>query len=119
RDEARVDDLAVEHHRARSALAFATAFLRTGEPDVLAQYVEQTLPRRALDGVRRTVDLERDLHDSLQRGRLAATTSGRMGMASNAQPSASSTAFATAAAGPSIGISPTPFAPLGPNGYGT
>ena len=26
---------------------------------------------------------------------------------------------ATAAAGPSIGISPTPFAPLGPNGYGT
>src|SRR5438552_100323 len=39
--------------------------------------------------------------------------------AHTAIPSASSAAFATAAAGPSIGISPTPFAPDGPNGYGT
>ena len=52
RDEARVDDLAVEHHRARAALAFAAALLRAGEPQVLAQHVEQALPRRALDGAR-------------------------------------------------------------------
>src|SRR5262249_30064468 len=75
------------------------------------------LPRRRLDLAGRAVDLEHDLHDAALRA--AATTSGEIGRLSNGTPSASSTAFATAAAGPSIGISPTPFAPPGPNGYGT
>src|SRR5207302_4757646 len=73
---------------------------------------------------RRAVDLDRQLHrttpmGALHRGRLAAIASGEIGSSSNATPSASSTALATAAAGPSIGISPTPLAPPGPNGYGT
>ena len=120
RDEARVDDLAVEHHRARAALALAAAFLRAGEAQVLAQHVEQPLPRRDLD-LARAAPLTSSVifTTSLQRGCSRRSPRAEIGSASNAQPSASSTAFATAAAGPSIGISPTPFAPLGPNGYGT
>src|SRR5215470_8761957 len=118
-DQARVDDLAVEDHGARAALALAAALLGAGQPEILAQHVEQPLPRRHIDRARLAVDLERHLHGASQRGRLAAIASGEIGSASNAQPSASSTALATAAAGPSIGISPTPLAPLGPNGYGT
>src|SRR6185503_18696870 len=88
--------------RARAALALAAALLGPGEPEVLAQHVEQAAPRRALDGAQLAVDLERDLHGASQRGRLRATSSGEIGSSSNAQPSASSTALATAAAGPSI-----------------
>src|SRR6185436_14189497 len=98
RDHARVDGLAVEPDRARAALALAAALLGAGEPQVLAQHVEQAAPRRALDGARLAVDLERDLHGASQRGRLRATSSGEIGSSSNAQPSASSTALATAAA---------------------
>src|SRR5690242_4952344 len=67
RDEARVDDLAVEQHRARTALALAATFLRAGEAAVLAQHVEQSLPRRALDGARLAVHFHRDLHRHLRR----------------------------------------------------
>src|SRR5262249_59961032 len=44
-DQARVDRLAVEQHGARAALALATALLGAGQPQVLAQDVEQPLPR--------------------------------------------------------------------------
>src|ERR1041385_6990936 len=118
-DQAGVDRLAVELDGARTALALAAALLGAGQPQVLAQHVEQPLPRRRLDRAQLAVDLERELHGVPQRGRAAAMASGEIGSASNAVPSASSTALATAAAGPSIGISPTPLAPLGPNGYGT
>src|SRR5213078_914267 len=114
RHQARVHHLAVELDRARAALALAAALLGPGQPQVLAQHVEQPLPRRGLDRAPLAVDLERELHGSLQRGRVAAIASGEIGSSSNATPSASSTALATAAAGPSIGISPTPLAPLGP-----
>src|SRR5690606_444989 len=118
RDEAGVHGLAVEHHGARAALALAAALLRPGEAKILAQDVQEPPPRRDLDGLRRAVDLLRDLHASLHAGRVDPTASGEIGSVSNGAPSASSTAFATAAAGPSIGISPTPLAPPGPNGYG-
>src|SRR5439155_4953987 len=81
---------------------------------IFAQHVEQALPRIDVGAARLAVDFELDLHRSF-----SATTSGRIGIVSKATPSASPTAFATAAAGPSIGISPTPFAPHGPFGYGT
>ena len=46
-NEARADRLSVDEHRARAALAFAAAFLRSGEPDILAQHVEQPRMRDA------------------------------------------------------------------------
>ena len=41
RHQARVDDLAVEEDGAGAALAFATALLRPGQAEVLAQDIEQ------------------------------------------------------------------------------
>src|SRR5688500_15826933 len=115
-DQTRIDRLPVHQHGAGAALALAAAFLGAGQAQVLAQDVEQALPRRALDGTRGAVDLDRKLHDSLQRERAARTSSGAIGIVSNRQPRASLTALATAAAGPSIGILPTPLAPCGPYG---
>src|SRR5690606_13390954 len=101
-------------------LPLAAALLGAGQPEVLAQDVEQPLPRRDLDLRRAAVDLEPDDHFTPPAWRTAASiTSGRIGSESIGRPSASSTAAATAAAGPSIGISPTPLAPCGPNGYGS
>ena len=48
-DEAGVDELAVEEHRAGAALPFAAPLLRSGEREVLAQDVEQALHRRDVD----------------------------------------------------------------------
>ena len=47
RHEAGVDDLAVEEDRAGAALPFPAALLRPGEPEVLAQDVEQPAHARA------------------------------------------------------------------------
>ena len=44
RHEAAVDDLAVEQHRARPALALAAALLGPGQAEVQAQDVEQAAP---------------------------------------------------------------------------
>src|SRR5205814_9227259 len=53
---------AADQHRARAALALAAALLRSGEPAVLAQHVEQALHRRDAHAVASPVDgdLERD-----------------------------------------------------------
>ena len=59
RHEARVDDRAVDEDRARAALPFPAALLRAGQPEILAQDVEQAphpgrvdLDRLAVDGER-------------------------------------------------------------------
>src|SRR5262249_30251345 len=67
-DQARVDGLAVEHHGARAALALAAALLGAGQPQILAQHVEQPLPRRYVDRAPLAVDLEREFHGASQRG---------------------------------------------------
>ena len=40
---------AVDQHRARAALAFAAAFLRTGQAEILAQHIQQTRHRMRVD----------------------------------------------------------------------
>ena len=49
RDEAAVDDLAVDEDRARPALALAAAFLRPGQAQVQAQDVQEAAPARDRD----------------------------------------------------------------------
>ena len=43
--EARADELAVEQHRARAALALLAGVLRTGQAEPLAERVEEALAR--------------------------------------------------------------------------
>src|SRR5262249_16162343 len=85
----------------------AAPFLGPGEPAVLAQHVEKTRQRVRVDAPRRAV--QREAH--------ASSFSGVAGIARTSKPAWRS-ALITAGAGPSIGISPTPFAPNGPCGYG-
>ena len=47
--EARVDAPPVDEHRARAALADEAALLGAGQPEVVAQDVEQRVVRRDLD----------------------------------------------------------------------
>ena len=54
--EARVDPLAVDEHGARAAGALVAAFLGAGEPEPLAQQVEQALARLQLERIFHTVD---------------------------------------------------------------
>src|SRR5262249_9186460 len=93
RDQAGVHRLAVELDGAGAALALAAALLGAGQSQILAQHVEQALPRRDLNRARLAVDLECELHDVPQRGRARAITSGEIGSSSNATPSASSMAL--------------------------
>ena len=58
RHEAGVDDGAVDEDRARAALAFAAALLRAGQPEVLAQDVEQAAHPGHVDLGRGAVDRE-------------------------------------------------------------
>src|SRR6185503_15545096 len=60
-DDARVDRLAVDEHRARAALALAAALLAAGEPEVVAQDVEQPPQRRDAQRVLDAVDDEAQL----------------------------------------------------------
>ena len=46
RNQAAVHRLAVDEHRAGAALAFAAAFLRAGEPKILAEHVDEPPERR-------------------------------------------------------------------------
>ena len=57
--------LAVEQHRAGAADAVLAAGMGAGEPELLAQAVEQGLARLDLDGVRAAVDGKLDLHARL------------------------------------------------------
>src|SRR5207237_9663326 len=111
-DETGIDQLAVDQHRAGAALALAAAFFRAGEAEIFAQDVEQTFQRRRLETARDPVDGE--FHDSTAR----MTRSGLNGRSGISLPVACNTAPTTAGAGPSIGSSPSPFAPYGPCGYG-
>src|SRR5262249_11797105 len=109
-DQARDDRLAVDQHGARAALAFAAALLRAGEPEVLAQHVEQALERVDVEHARLAVHDElhaRAPFDWARRGD-ACSTSGVAGIARTSSP-AWRIAFTTAGAGPSIGSSPSPF----------
>ena len=59
RDEAGVHDGSVEQHRARAALPFPAAFLGAGEPEILAQDVEEAAHAGHIDLGRLAVDENR------------------------------------------------------------
>src|SRR6185369_12443238 len=110
RNEAGIHRRAIDQHRAGAALAFAATFLRPRQAALLAQDVEQ--PGHGMDPRKIETDapaVQRELHDI--------SFSGVAGISRTSKPACRS-AFATAGAGPSIGISPTPFAPNGPCVYG-
>ena len=108
RDQARVDGLAVEHDGARAALALAAALLGAGQPQVLAQHVEQALHGRRADVAWLSVDGQ---------PHAAMTRSGVAGISRTSSPRCRM-ALITAGAGPSMGSSPSPLAPNGPSAYG-
>ena len=58
RHQATVDELAIHADRAGAALAFAAAFLGSGQVQIFAQHVEQALHRRHLHGARFAIDGE-------------------------------------------------------------
>src|SRR2546421_4418267 len=105
--EARIDRLAVDEHGARAAFAFAAAFFRSRQPEVLAKDIEQ--PRHRVGVDTDAAPVQRELH--------AISFSGVAGISRRSYPAWRS-ALITAGAGASIGISPTPFAPKGPCLYG-
>ncbi len=49
RNQAAVDKLIVDEDRAGAAFSFSTAFFRSSEPQVLAQYVKQAFHWRHVD----------------------------------------------------------------------
>src|SRR6185295_12521360 len=65
RHETGEDRLAVHHHRAGAAFAFAAAFLRAGEAEVLAEHVEQAFHRMAFRFDRLAVEGEGGFHGSV------------------------------------------------------
>src|SRR6478672_3342453 len=107
RHEAGADGGAINEHRTSAALPFSASFLRPGEPELLAQNVEQPGHRRR-GGVARLA-VQSESH--------SARCSGVAGISLTSIESARR-ALTTAGAGPSIGSSPKPFAPNGPPGYG-
>ena len=130
RDEARIHRRAVEQDGARPALAFAAAFLRAGQGEVLAEDVEQAAHARDVHLDAGGVDREavgghgraggRGLRGARRERRRAGTParaarirSGLAGRSAIQAPVASAIAATTAGAPTSIGSSPTPFAPCG------
>src|SRR5439155_22372009 len=132
----RVHRLAVDEHRAGAALPFAAAFFRPGQRAVFTQDIQQ--PFHRMNGQSSPTSIHHQRHGHQGRGRRAhgrcsfvsfvnlcvlgtceasITFSGVAGMLRTSYPAWRS-ALMTAGAGPSIGISPTPFAPNGPCLYG-
>src|SRR5262245_39588223 len=105
-DEARIDGRAVDQNGARATLPFTASLLRARELAVFAQHVEQTLHR--MHGETPAAPVDGQLH-------ARRIFSGVAGISRTSMPAWRS-ALTTAGAGPSIGISPTPFAPNGPCG---
>jgi len=97
--------LAIDEDGARAALTFATPFLGSGQLALHSQYIEETSHRWRvhLDGP----PVYTETHAA------SAMRSGVAGIARMSSPRWRM-AFTIAGAGPSIGISPTPFAPNGP-----
>jgi hypothetical protein len=106
RHQTRIDWQPVEQDRARPALALPAAFLGAGQMTFLTQHVEQP-PQRMRQHVG-PFSVQREAHAAM-------TFSGVAGISRTSTP-ACRIALTTAGAGPSIGISPTPFAPNGPRG---
>src|SRR5208283_909441 len=134
RNQAAIHQRAVHQHRARSTFTFSVSFFHTGQSQLLTQHIQQAHHREGAHGSWLPVHRERNLGPSanlrrlIHRTALAASdsltndsrvssskmSSGSNGIESNETPSASSTAFRIAGAGPSMGSSPIPFAPNAP-----
>jgi hypothetical protein len=104
-NETGANRLTVEQHCARAALAFATPFLGSGKLALHSQYIEETSHRWRVHFDGPPVYTETHAASAMRSGvaGIARMSSPRWRMA-----------FTIAGAGPSIGISPTPFAPKGP-----
>src|SRR5215218_2590345 len=111
-NDARAHRLSIDQHSARAALAFTATFLCSGEHALLAQHVEKAGCR--IGGHLRPLAVQRDLRHIAGQ---VESVSGIAGISRRSRPMLRN-AFTTAGAGPSIGSSPSPFAPNGPPGYG-
>src|SRR5262245_57689805 len=108
RHETRIDGQAVDQDCARAALALTTPFFGAGEAALVPQHIEK--PRHGMHAQVRALAVQRETHAAM-------IFSGVAGISRTSMP-ACRIALTTAGAGPSIGISPTPFAPNGPRAYG-
>src|SRR5262249_15667510 len=104
--QARIDGKAIDQNRARPAFAFTAPFFGSGETTVFPQHGQQS--RHRVRAHVRAFTVQREAHTMI--------FSGVPGISRTSTP-ALRIAFTTAGAGPSIGISPTPFAPNGPLVY--
>src|SRR5829696_9103839 len=112
RNDTRAHRLSVNQHCARATFTFTATLFRSREHALLAQYVEK--PRGRMRGDLRSLTVQ------LESGHIAGqveSVSGIAGISRRSSPMLRN-AFTTAGAGPSIGSSPSPFAPNGPPGYG-
>src|SRR6185503_6709329 len=108
RHQAGVDRETVNQHRTGAALSFAAALFRSGQMAGFPEHIEK--PRHRMRPHAGPFAIQREAHAAM-------IFSGVAGMSRTSTP-AWRIALTTAGAGPSIGISPTPFAPNGPRGYG-
>src|SRR4029453_230565 len=115
RNEAGIHGSAVHEHRARAALSLSAPLLRPGQRAVFPKNVEEPLHRRRLNVA--VFPVEREPHAAGFPGGACLTRSGITGISRTSSPRLR-IALTTAGAGPSMGISPTPFAPKGPCSYG-
>src|SRR5208282_1614523 len=132
--EAAVYKGAIHQHRARTTFALSATFLRAGQLELMPQHVEQTFHRISPHRLRLAVNHERNLSSRVALARIthrspppalaplswdeeasrSMMSSGSRGTESKGIPSASTTAFTIAGAGPSMGSSPMPLAPYAP-----
>src|SRR5262249_32042168 len=125
RNQAAVDELAVEQDGTRTTFAFAATFFCAGEMQLAPEDIEQAFHREDVRFGRCAVDgqmeptfagMESIGHQWFADENTCGLSAARMSSGSNGielkrAPSASFTAFTIAGAGPSIGSSPIPFAP--------
>src|SRR5690242_4778214 len=124
RDEARVHGQSVEVDGAGAALALAAALLRAGQPQPIAERVQQAVGRIHVNRNLLPIQSERDgefVHSALRIPNSALSInsinlSAVSGITRGSAPVAAATAFTIAGAGPSIGSSPKPLAPPAPCG---
>src|SRR2546430_4142994 len=96
-DEARADELPVEQHRARAALALLARVLRPGQAEALAQGEEEALAGPDVRLARLAIDGQLDSHDARQRSRPRAASTRSAWRRYAAVPRTSSIGLAPAA----------------------
>src|SRR6516162_1943669 len=131
RYQAAVNEDTVYQHGTRSTLTLPASLFCSGERELVTQDIQESFHRVGTDGSLLAVNRQKNLAGLPRDGHLAPCgvraspaagaeltavkmSSASRGIRSKRTPSASSTAFTMAGAGPSIGNSPIPLAPNAP-----